>query len=51
MKKVETIEPRRRGFFQRALAGGVVTAATVSALGTHMALAIAIWGPWERGPL
>ena len=35
----EGFRPRRRSFFQRALAGGVVTGATLSTLGAHMALA------------
>jgi secreted PhoX family phosphatase len=45
MKKVEgsgsSVEPRRRSFFKRsgALAGGVVTAGTLSALSAHSALA------------
>jgi secreted PhoX family phosphatase len=38
-KAIESFEPRRRSFFQRALAGGVVTGATLSTLGAHMALA------------
>ena len=35
----EGFKPRRRSFFQRALAGRVMTGATLSTLGAHMALA------------
>ena len=40
-KEIHVVEPRRRGFFRRtgAIATGVFTGATMSALGAHMALA------------
>jgi uncharacterized protein len=39
MKNTGNLEPVRRSFFRRAIAGGVVTGTTLSALGAHMALA------------